>query len=236
MKYFISDLHLSADTPETTALFLRFLAQKKEATALYILGDFFDTYVGDHQSEPYPELCAALKTYSKVTPIYFMVGNRDFLIGKQFAKDSGCILINDPLVIYHGKQKILLMHGDSLCTKDKSYQRYRRIIHNKVLQWGFLHLPLNIRRWIVNKMRQQSQQLNHKKPKSIMDVSPNAVEAIFNETQAYLLIHGHTHRPSIHSHRVGNKTVTRMVLTDWDSHGGYGILRDSGTFSLEHFT
>lgn len=216
MEYFISDLHLSAQEPGITHAFLNFLEHiAPTGDALYILGDFFESYIGDDDTDPF--ITIIIDALAKLTktgfPIYLMHGNRDFLIGKQFAKKSGVALIPDPTVITIGNKHLLLMHGDSLCTEDKAHQRFRKITGNKIAQRIFLWLPLSFRKKLANDLRNESMKENRYKSAEMMDVSQNAVDHVIKKYNADKLIHGHTHRPMI--------SEKRIVLGSWETQGNY---------------
>jgi len=215
---FISDLHLSPERPELTELAVDFLQNNTQnTTALYILGDLFNTWLGDdvvpHEFSPLIEQLLLLKQHG--IEIYFMVGNRDFMLGKDFARRCGGQLLNDPTVIDLYGHEVLLMHGDSLCTDDIAYQRYRRWTRNKILQWCFLHLPQRFRQRISDKIKQKSHQQKQYKSAMIMDVNHSAVEKALVEHKVGYLIHGHTHRPAIHQLNIENNDVYRIVMGDW---------------------
>lgn len=216
-SHFISDLHLSPQTPKLVEGFKNFVNRIPLSDTLYILGDFFDAWIGDDEDTPtYTDIQQFLKEKTSAgLRIYFMKGNRDFAIGKQFAKNTGVTLLNDPTLLrLHGKS-ILLMHGDSLCTQDKSYMRFRAIIRHPLVLFILLILPLGLRRLIANKLRGKSQIANSDKPMEIMDVNQQEVERVLNESGADILLHGHTHRPARHS--LCDKE--RIVLGDWHNTG-----------------
>lgn len=215
---FISDLHLEPSRPEITALFINFLEQQAtQAEALYILGDFFEAWIGDDdQSTLNQTVKAALKILTQNNiPVYFMHGNRDFLIGKQFAQETGCRLLPDPTKIDLYGIPTLLMHGDLLCTQDQSYLKFRTKVHKRWAQKIFLTLPLTIRKKIATKIRQGSEQHISITNEKIMDVTPAEVDRIMAQYQVKQLIHGHTHRPNIHHLQQGH----RIVLGAWHNSG-----------------
>lgn len=220
--FFISDLHLSPAAPETALAFSAFLrGPAQHASALYILGDLFDYWIGDDQlHDPfYAAQCRQIVTLAaRGIPVYFLPGNRDFLCGKKMALACGLTLLEEPSLIEIGNERVLLSHGDTLCTDDLGYQRYRRIVRNPTVQWVWLHLPRFIRTLEARRLRQRSQRHNDSKPRAYMDVNIDAVEATLDLAGAHVLIHGHTHRPANHAHRNGN----RYVLPDWHAgQGGY---------------
>ena len=224
---FISDLHLDASDPRVVNTFFYFLEHiALEADALYILGDFFERYVGDHDKSSFVQSIS--HALSRLTdsglPVYLMHGNRDFLMGKNFAKRAGVTLIPDPSVISLYEQKIILMHGDSLCTHDKSHQRFRKIVRHKIIQKIFLSLSLSLRERIAAQLRNTSKRRNNNKTLEIMDVCDDTVTAVMKKYGAKKLIHGHTHRPLI--------SENRMVLDAWHDHGNYLKITDHWKIDL----
>ena len=212
--YFISDLHLSESHPELTGLFLRFMQGKAlQAQAVYILGDLFDFWVGDDEVSPLNEAVkqALSRLANKGIPVYFVCGNRDFLIGRRFAEASGMTLLPDYAVAEAFGKKILVCHGDTLCIDDVRYQKFRRIVHWKWLQKLFLMLPLSLRVRIAQNIRAGSGKDKQRKAAAIMDVNPQFTAETVHRHDVALLIHGHTHREHIH-HEQG---FTRIVLGDW---------------------
>lgn len=222
----ISDLHLSLLRPETVDLFKKFMQDiAPKADKLYILGDFFDFWIGDDDlSEFHLKIISILKALAATdTEIYFMRGNRDFLIGRRFAHATNATLIGDPTRIEVGKHSYLLMHGDTLCTDDKKYQFYRAIVHNRLLQTIFLLLPLKKRRELALKIREKSKSAQiGVKP---ADVCLKAVKLTFQYFKLPTLIHGHTHRMKVHKY---GDEYTRMVLSDWHTKGSYIEITEDG--------
>ncbi|MFB6421882.1 MAG: UDP-2,3-diacylglucosamine diphosphatase [Candidatus Malihini olakiniferum] len=215
---FISDLHLNIHEPTITAIFLRFLHRDAhQADALYILGDLFDVWIGDDDSQSmHATVAEALHQLQQSgVPCYFIHGNRDFLLGKRFAKQAGITLLPTEKVIELYGRQILIMHGDILCIGDESYQKYRRLVHNQVIKWIFLHLPLSFRLKIAARIRDVSQQAKQKKSQHIMDVNQQVVQVYFQKYGVNTLIHGHTHRPEIHAVITKNGEVQRAVLGTW---------------------
>ena len=216
---FISDLHLDGSRPEITDLFLEFLrGPAAQAAALYILGDFFEVWVGDDDDDPHhARVTAGLKALTDAgVAVYLMHGNRDFLIGSHFAGRAGVKLLADPTVIELGGRSTLLMHGDTLCTDDLQYQRARRFLRNRLVRGLYLTLPLSLRRRIAAYARAKSKTDTAGKAESIMDVNQRAVESVMARRGVTRLIHGHTHRPAIHRFRsVDGKDMERIVLGDW---------------------
>lgn len=213
--YFIADLHLSENQPHLTRLFLDFMQQQApDAEAVYILGDLFDFWIGDDEQSPLIEQVKEQikRLTDKHIPCYFIHGNRDFLVGKRFAKACGLTLLPTYQVLNLYGQKTLLCHGDTLCIDDLAYQRFRRKVHQPWRQWLFLCLPLKVRLKIAQKIRHKSQQDKQRKSDEIMDVNPDFVRQIFTQFDVNLLIHGHTHRQNIHQIP---PHFTRIVLGDW---------------------
>ena len=189
---FIGDLHLSADRPDITQVFINFLdTQLKETEALYILGDLFEVWVGDDLAEPFAmDIAQHLKALSHQLPIYFIHGNRDFLLGQSYAEQAGLTLLPEiqKLSLY-GRETVIL-HGDSLCTLDDDYQRFRRFRNRRFVQWCYCHLPKPLRLNIAAKLRRNSQQQNRMKPEQIMDVTADEVSNLLAQSNASLMIHG----------------------------------------------
>ncbi len=215
---FISDLHLARDRPATLALFRRFLAERApRAEALYLLGDLFDVWIGDDDdAPPAPEVIAALRALAETgTRLYFMRGNRDFLIGRRFAWATSCRILKDPTVVRLYGEPTLLMHGDLLCSDDIAYQRFRRRVRNPVVRQLFLWKRLARRRAIAADYRQRSGQAMAEKPETIMDVNPDRVRRFMTEHGVRRLIHGHTHRPADHALVLDRQPAERIVLAQW---------------------
>ncbi|MDD2843160.1 MAG: UDP-2,3-diacylglucosamine diphosphatase [Tolumonas sp.] len=220
-KLFIADLHLSEARPDLTNAFIHFLATKAtQADELYILGDLFEFWIGDDEQSPLQQqITLALKTLSEQgCQLFYSHGNRDFMIGKRFARECGMTLLPPIYSCEMAGERTLLLHGDQLCTDDEAYQRFRRITSWPWLQWVFLHLPLSRRVKIAQQIRQGSHKGKQQKSRSIMDVTPGSVNDCFEQHQATLMIHGHTHRPMIHELSLNNgQKVRRIVLGDWNT-------------------
>lgn len=219
---FIADLHLQTEEPAITAGFLRFLhGEAKSADALYILGDLFEAWIGDDDPNPlHREMAAAIKSLTDSgVPCFFIHGNRDFLLGKRFARESGMTLLPQEKVLDLYGRNVLIMHGDTLCTDDAGYQAFRAKVHQPWLQTLFLALPLFIRQRIAAKMRANSKTANSTKSLEIMDVNQHAVVAEMKKHQVQWLIHGHTHRPAVHDLTANNAPAFRVVLGAWHTEG-----------------
>lgn len=234
---FISDLHLDPSRPGMVRLFLRFLEDHgRDCGPLYILGDLFEVWIGDDNEVPeYRSVLDALRRCTDTgMPIFVMHGNRDFLLGEGFAGRTGCNLLPDPTVISPAGERLLLMHGDTLCTGDRDYQEFRRRVRTPAWRSQFLSKTIEERRRIAGELREGSQTATGNKSAEIMDVDPHAVEQAFRSYGVHHLIHGHTHRPGIHSLTVDNTPVRRFVLGDWYRQGS--VLRyESGNFELLSF-
>jgi UDP-2,3-diacylglucosamine hydrolase len=230
--YFISDLHLDDSRPAVTAAFQEFLAGHRDAAALYILGDLFEFWIGDDEDSALAQRVAlALKDFAAAGPrLYLMHGNRDFLIGERFATRVGAELLTDPSVVREQHQRLLLMHGDSLCTRDEDYQAFRALARSPAWQEDVLKRPLEERRQLALQMRKASRDAGSRKAEDIMDVTQREVLRCMGEHGCETLIHGHTHRPARHETAAG----VRWVLGDWESSGWYLKLDDSG-FDLVEF-
>lgn len=217
-SYFISDLHLSDDYPEGLSAFTRFLDEiAQPETDLFILGDFFDVWVGyDKESAAHRDILAKLNAANqKGLNIFFMPGNRDFLLNQSSCSELAMTAIPDPFVFQSGDNRILLMHGDSLCREDKNYLLYRKVIRNPLLAWLFRYLPMRIRRWVGRKMRGASQGYNAAKDAPLMDVTNEAVIGVLQTHKTKILIHGHTHKPGKHRIHTKEADYTRLVLGAW---------------------
>lgn len=223
---FISDLHLHPSRPDITQAFYQFLShQARGAEALYILGDFFEAWLGDDDDTPmHQEVIQQLNQYSRNTPVFLMHGNRDFLLGERFAKEANLTLLPDPTVIHHAGTPYLLMHGDSLCTKDSDYMAFRQMTRQPEWQQKILSLPLAERREYAQSLRKTSQEMTSLKASDILDVTPDEVINAMQTHKVKHFIHGHTHRPNVHSIKLGQQTAQRMVLGDWDTKGWYAVL------------
>jgi UDP-2,3-diacylglucosamine hydrolase len=223
--YFISDLHLCAERPQQLSLFQSFAKKViHSGEALYILGDLFEVWIGDDDlDDPLAQkVVGTLADIAKAgVKTYFMAGNRDFLIGRQFTDAASIALLRDPAMIELYGRKYLLLHGDTLCTRDLTYQGFRRMVRSEKWQADFLAKPIEARRHLAVQMRTQSEEAKGNKNRSTMDAVGDTVEAILQKTGFPDLIHGHTHRPARHVHHVEGHPCTRWVLPDWHHVGGY---------------
>ena len=223
---FISDLHLYHQRPAVTEAFRQFLGQDAvQADSLYILGDLFEAWIGDDDPDPHNRsIVTSLKALTDSgTRCFFIPGNRDFLVGDRFAAESRVSILNDGTQIDLYNQPVLLLHGDTLCTDDKGYQRFRRFVHHPATRAAFLALPVAARRALAKRMRDQSMSTSSQKPEEIMDVNQAAVEQTMRDESVKILVHGHTHRPAAHRFKLAGSDVQRIVLGDWYSQGS--ILR-----------
>ena len=232
---FVSDLHLDPARPEITALFLRFLQREAaSADALYILGDLFEAWVGDDDpSSTGQQVADGLRRLADAgVPVYFVHGNRDFLVGQDYAGRAGMRILPDPAVVSLYGEPVLVMHGDLLCTDDHAYQAFRAQTRDPHWQAMFLAQPLAARQAFAAQARQAS--MSRQKEmidgdracfETVTDVNPQAVEATLARYGVATLVHGHTHRPAVHAVRIGDREGRRIVLGDWYEHGS--VLRVS---------
>ena len=231
----ISDLHLDASRPQISRAFLHYLKKlPEEVTELYILGDFFEAWIGDDDNDAFKQSIkdALTAKTSKGLAIYFLHGNRDFLIGKQFSSETGVQLLPELHHISSGNKEYLLMHGDSLCINDIEYQAFRQKIRHPDTIAFLLSKSLDERRIMATQLREQSKEANSNKASDIMDVNTDEVTRIMTQENVNLLIHGHTHRPAIHQLP---ESKQRIVLGDWDKNG-WEIILNHGSLSLNEFT
>jgi UDP-2,3-diacylglucosamine hydrolase len=219
---FISDLHIDASRPAISEQFLGFLrAEARDAAALYILGDLFETWIGD--DAPDAAQSAAIDGLNELTsggvPCFVMHGNRDFLLSTTFCRMSGAHLLPDPLTVTLHGETILVMHGDALCTDDHAYQRLRATVHDAGWQRQFLALPINARRALAGAARAGSEAHTAAMESTITDVNADSVTKALRASGTSTLLHGHTHRPAIHTLEVDGRPRTRIVLGDWYEQG-----------------
>jgi len=227
---FISDLHLHEDRPLATEAFFSFLqSEASKAETLYILGDLFDAWVGDDDDRPLVAAVAqALKTCADSgTKIFFMHGNRDFILGATYAKRCGMQLLPEYFTLEVGDERWLLAHGDQFCTRDTAYQQFRLLARNPDWQKQMLAKSLAERRAIAAQLREKSKDANSIKAEDIMDVTADEIPKILLEKKCTKLIHGHTHRPARHAVALPNKVSgERIVLGEWDN--SYWFIRQTG--------
>jgi len=234
---FVSDLHLSPARPALLDAFDAFCAgPARRAGALYVLGDLFDTWIGDDQlRDPVAaRVASALRTVSAAgVPVGVIYGNRDMLIGQRFAGASGATLLPEQIVVDLHGVPTLLLHGDELCTDDEAYQRLRVWWHDRKRQSKFLALPYAVRRGIGAWLRRKSRKSTAGKPQQIMDVNAGAVERALRAHGVRRMIHGHTHRPARHELVVDGRRCERWVLSDWYDRGSYLEVDDAGARARE---
>jgi UDP-2,3-diacylglucosamine hydrolase len=222
---FISDLHLDGSRPDITAQFLEFMASEgRTASALYILGDLFEAWIGDDDPDPDKQrvLRALRDATDRGVSCFIMHGNRDFLIGRRFCEATGARLLPDGTMIELFGRRVLLMHGDTLCIDDPSYQRLRRIVRNPIVQWIMRRLSLAQRLRLADRMRAGSKAHINAAERAtpyIMDVNQDEVARVIQRYGADVLVHGHTHRPAIHEVQAGPRRAVRIVLGDWYEQG-----------------
>lgn len=229
---FISDIHLGSEHPEISERFTSALAaiEPGEVDALYILGDLFEAWIGDDGAQPeHHDAIAALQALSaRGLPLYVMHGNRDFLLGTQFAAMTGCQLLADPVVIDLYGHPTLLSHGDILCTDDNDYQGFRQMVRAPAWQQQFLAASVEQRLAIARQYRGESQSRSQQKSMAIMDVNQEAVENLMREHGVDRLIHGHTHRPAVHRFELDGRPAERIVLGDWYTQNSLLVCDESG--------
>jgi UDP-2,3-diacylglucosamine hydrolase len=227
--YFIADLHLSENRPDISAAFFNFLdshIQGKNVDALYILGDFFEVWVGDdYITALSADVAQHLKAVSNSgTPVYFIHGNRDFIMREKYVNMAGMTLLNEQTVIDLYGTPTVILHGDEMCTQDIEYQQFRK----KARGWWWPKLILAMPRWYRKKIacnaRKKSKLSQADKPIKILDVVDNAVLATFAKHNVANMIHGHTHRPNVHTYNINDHTLTRTVLGDWYMQGSYLVV------------
>ena len=233
---FVSDVHLHEALAGTTQAFVDFLGtHAPRARRLYLLGDLFEYWAGDDDLDtPYHlNIAETIRRVSEAgTAVFWIAGNRDFLVGQHFANAAGLTLLHDPHVEDIAGQRVVLVHGDAQCTDDQAYMAFRAQVRQPEWQAQFLGQPLATRKAIIEGMRTGSREAQRMKSYEIMDVNPGAINSLFASTGAALMIHGHTHRPATHVHHVDGKRCVRHVLPDWDADGetarGGWLAMDSG--------
>lgn len=240
-----SDIHLGSSTPATARAFYRFLAQARDrADALILCGDIFDAWIGDDHAlrSPPPWLAEALDQFRQTAaqlPLWMGRGNRDFLMGRALTDMLGAHLLPDAIELHSSAGRVLLSHGDEYCTDDRAYQRFRKLVRTPWIQSVFLTLGLPMRRGVADWARQRSRQSRTHKSMQIMDVNPQAITQAFERSDCNILIHGHTHRPALHTMEVQGRFCTRIVLPDWDyehapARAGWIVLDTAGPHLLQN--
>ena len=232
---FISDLHLDPAHPDALERFHTFVERRAlHAERLYVLGDLFEAWIGDDEDDPgFDAIRTAFARLSTAgVRCFFMHGNRDFLVGERFAAETGCELLGDYAVLELGAERVLLTHGDLLCTDDKPYMALREMVRDPAWQRDFLAKPLAERRSLARELRERSQSETAAKAEDIMDVNPQAVAQTLRRHTATTLIHGHTHRPGVHRFRLEGRDVRRIVLGAWYEHDSVLEWSDQG-FGLD---
>ncbi|HTV76660.1 MAG TPA: UDP-2,3-diacylglucosamine diphosphatase [Steroidobacteraceae bacterium] len=232
-ELFVSDLHLDGQSVAANERFLAFLAQEaRQARVLYILGDLFEAWIGDDDPDPAKaRICAGLRQLTDHGVGCFVLhGNRDFLLGAQFAARTGCRLLPDPVIATFDSEAVLLTHGDALCVDDHSYQELRSTVREPAWQQRFLGLALPTRELLAHQARRGSQAHTARTVPYVMDVSAAAVDALWR-TGVSRIVHGHTHRPGIHAATFEGRAVERIVLGAWYEQGSY-LRRDQGRYEL----
>ncbi|MFC7299361.1 UDP-2,3-diacylglucosamine diphosphatase [Herminiimonas aquatilis] len=220
---FVSDLHLQAAMPRTTEAFFNFLhTQATKTQRLYLLGDIFEAWAGDDDiPDAYnQQVVTELRNLSdRGIEVFWIAGNRDFLVGEQFAKSCNLTLLPDPFVTTIADRLLVLTHGDAYCTDDAAYMQFRAQVRDAEWQRNFLNLPLIQRKAIIENLRAGSRAAQRDKSYDIMDVNNEAIAGLFAQTATAIMIHGHTHRPARHDYQANGKTRVRYVLSDWDLDG-----------------
>ena len=216
---FIADVHLDEDRPEKLELFIKLLrGPALRARAVYILGDLFENFWlgNDDKQPPNEQIIAELKNYTRAgRQLYIIRGNRDLMLDAGISELTGADMLPDLYLVELEGNKVLLTHGDLLCTRDHKYQRFRAFMNFGIVRWTFLHLPVSVRQFLVRKLTPAFKQSSSKKKPEIMDVDPETVTGLMDQYGVTELIHGHTHRPAIHELTIGNKPGRRIVLGDW---------------------
>ena len=230
-KLIISDLHLTNVELDKIKLFENFCNEHaSKVDQLFILGDLFNSWIGDDASlAGFKDITSILKDLSEKTNVFVMAGNRDFLLSKNFEKESGCKLIKEPFELEHNSKKYLLIHGDSLCTDDINYQKLKKVLRNPIIQFIFLNLSKNMRLKLTGQLRKKSIEAQAYKSEKIMDINQNATDLLMSKYPGYDLIHGHTHRQNTHN----DSNYTRHVLGDWSTQKGNAIKLDNKLEWLE---
>ncbi len=215
---FISDLHLNPDCPNITEKFLKFCQWAESQTrSIYILGDFFHLWIGDDDQSSWIEpICNALRDlHQKGIKLFYMGGNRDFLLGKQFCRRSQMQYMPDATILQWEGKRIAITHGDRLCSKDKSHQLFYRFTRNIIFRFLFNRLPFKTRQTLAERIRQRSQH-NKAQQLTLGYVTFDGMKQFLHKYPCEMVIHGHTHQPALHHHVIGDRIISRFVLSDWD--------------------
>jgi UDP-2,3-diacylglucosamine hydrolase len=232
--YFISPFQREKIETSISAIFSEFLERLDGDDQLYILGDLFESWIGDDNvSELGTFVVNQLKLLSKKgIQVSIMHGNRDFLIGNDFCDAASIQLINDPCIIDINDEKAMLTHGDQLCTDDHEYQAFRSVVRNPIWQKDFLNFPISKREKIAGETKNASKDSKVKKTMEIMDVNDEAVLKAFDDNEIGIMIHGHTHRPNVHKISNDNRIFTRYVLGDWSKESAIILKWDEAGIEL----
>jgi UDP-2,3-diacylglucosamine hydrolase len=233
-RLFVSDLHLDALAPQAIEQFLWFLGlHAAQAEALYILGDLFEAWIGDDDPEPQKgRVCEGLRALTRRgVACFVMHGNRDFLLGEGFCARTGSVLLPDPVIVELEGERVLLTHGDALCTDDHPYQELRSTVRNVQWQRRFLELPLAVRASLAAQARAGSRAHTSRAVPYVMDVNDSTVAAAYRATAVRRIIHGHTHRPGIHQSQIDGQPAYRVVLGAWYEQGSY-LHYEAGRYEL----
>ena len=234
MEYFISDLHLEESNPKVVEGFVSYLTSLNAGDNLYILGDLFEVWIGDDFQDSLIESVEAAICACRAH-VSLMHGNRDFLIGQDFASRANVLLLDDPTCITIGDEPVLLMHGDSLCTRDEAYMAIRSQLRDPGFQAQLLAQPIDARRQIAVSARQESTHHKQQTAMEIMDVTPSEVDQIMTSHRVRTLIHGHTHRPMDHQSEGSTGDLRRIVLGDWGESGWHAVADRDGNLTLSSF-
>lgn len=231
----IADLHLDGNRTAATRLLLDFLqGPARKARALYILGDLFEVWIGDDAPlPPADQVARGLRDLRAAgVKTFFLVGNRDFLLGERYCRQAGMSLLQEPVHLQLGPQPLVLMHGDALCTDDREYQSFRARVRRPEWRQRMLARPVWLRRQLARLARFISKRRNRGKPAFIMDVNDQAVKSTMRDLSTRTLVHGHTHRPAIHGFEIDQESAVRAVLGDWHEDRGSAIRIDAGQLTL----
>ena len=222
IRSFAADLHLDPAQPEIARRCFEFLrGPVREADALYLLGDLFESWIGDDDPQPTARRLAQCLRHlaTNGTAVFLMRGNRDFLLGGDFTRECGAVLLPDPVLTDINGRRVLLTHGDALCVDDLPYQRLRAMVRDDAVQASFLALGVERRQALAGEARAGSRHHTRESAPCLMDVRESAVENVFRDSGADLIVHGHTHRPAVHEYEVDGRPRVRVVLGDWHEHG-----------------